>query len=232
VSDAVPSGLLASHPDTAYFWGHVAGAGDVDGERVVVETADEACAERLAAIAGGGEIDHDRIERPYAHDTALTKAEDEYTVTVSGGVAAQGSAAFGLPTGDEAGGYRFSALADHRRQLLRGLLESCGTVCFKSSAGVVGVSFVHDDRALLETVDRLLADSPVDAPTGDVSETSSGGFWFGIDDDAAGAFGEWVYDGSDDRDLFAPTRRQKLRRSLDRAAAMAPASEPTPGGDG
>ena len=153
-------------------------------------------------------------------------------MTVSGGVAAQGSAAFGLPTGEERGGYRFDALSEHRRQLLRGLLESCGTVCFKSSAGVVGISFVHDDRALLETVDQLLEACPVDAPTGEISATSSGGYWFGIDDDAAGAFGEWVYDGSDDRDLFAPTRRQKLRRSLDRAAAMAPASEPTPGGDG
>lgn len=220
MSEAAPSGLLASHPDTAYFWGHVAGAGDIDRESLTVETPDEACADRLAAIAGGGEIDHDRIERPYAHDTDLTKAEDEYTVTVAGGVAAQGSAAFGLPT-DGDGGYRFSALADHRRELLRGLLESCGTVCFKSSAGVVGISFVHDDRVLLETIDRLLAECPVDAPTGEISETSSGGYWFGVDDDdAAGAFGEWVYDGSDDRDLFAPTRRRKLEQSLERAATL------------
>ncbi len=222
MSDAVPSGLLASHPDTAYFWGHVAGAGEINRDSLAVVAADEACAERLAAIAGGGTVDHDRIERPYAHDTDLTKAEDEYTVTVSGAVAAQGSAVFGLPIGDDDGGYRFDALSDHRRQLLRGLLESCGTVCFKSSAGVVGVSFVHDDRALLETVDRLLAACPVDAPTGEISETSSGGHWFGIDDAAAGAFGEWVYDGSDGRDLFAPTRRRKLEQSLERAAALEP----------
>jgi len=228
VTDAVPSGLLASHPDTAYFWGHVAGAGDVGRERLRVTAPDEACAERLAAVAGGGEIDHRRTERPYAHDTDLTKADDEYTVTVSGGIAAQGGAAFGLPTDGEGGGYRFDALEDYRRQLLRGLLESCGTVCFKSSAGVVGVSFVHDDRALLETVDRLLAECPVDAPTGAVSETSSGGFWFGIDDGAAGAFGGWVYDGSDDRGLFAPTRRRKLVQSLDRAAALRSGSEPEP----
>ena len=226
MSETAPSGLLASHPDTAYFWGHVAGTGDVDRERLTVETTDGTCAERLAAIAGGGEIDHDRIDRPYAHDTDLTKAEDEYTVTVSGGVAAQGCAAFGLPTGEERGGYRFDALSEHRRQLLRGLLESCGTVCFKSSAGVVGISFVHDDRALLETVDQLLEACPVDAPTGEISATSSGGYWFGIDDDAAGAFGEWVYDGSDDRDLFAPTRRRKLEGSLERAAALDAEPEP------
>ena len=225
MSETAPSGLLASHPDTAYFWGHVAGAGDVDRERLTVETADGTCAERLAAIAGGGEIAHDRIDRPYAHDTDLTKTEDEYTVTVSGAVVAQGSAAFGLPTGEERGGYRFDALSKHRRQLLRGLLESCGTVCFKSSAGVVGVSFVHGDRALLETIDRLLSECPVDAPTGEISETASGGYWFGIDDAAAGAFGEWVYDGSDTRDLFAPTRRRKLEQSLDQAAKLDPEAD-------
>ena len=225
MSETAPSGLLASHPDTAYFWGHVAGAGDVDRERLTVETTDGTCADRLAAIAGGGEIAHDRIDRPYAHDTDLTKTEDEYTVTVSGAVVAQGSAAFGLPTGEERGGYRFDALSKHRRQLLRGLLESCGTVCFKSSAGVVGVSFVHDDRALLETIDRLLSECPVDAPTGEISETASGGYWFGIDDAAAGAFGEWVYDGSDTRDLFAPTRRRKLEQSLDQAAKLDPEAD-------
>ena len=229
MSEAAPSGLLASHPDTAYFWGHVAGAGDIERDGLTVEAADEACAERLAAIAGGGEIDHDRTERPYAHDTDLTKAEDEYTVTVSGGIAAQGGAAFGLPTDGDDGGYRFDALAAHRRELLRGLLESCGTVCFKSSSGSVGVSFVHDDRALLETIGRLLAECPIDAPTGDVSETSSGGYWFGVDDEAAGAFGEWVYDGSDERDLFAPTRRQKLERSLERAAELGTGSEAADG---
>jgi hypothetical protein len=230
VSEAVPSGLLAAHPDTAYFWGHVAGAGTVERDRVVVAAPDGTCAERLAAVAGGGRIDHDRIERPYAHDTDLTKTEDEYTVTVTGGVVTQGSAAFGLPTGDEAGGYRFDVFADHRRPLLRGLLESCGTVCFNSAAATVGISFVHDDRALLETIDRLLAASPVDAPTGGISETSSGGYWFGIGDDAAGAFGAWVYDGSDDRDLFAPTRRRKLRQSLDRAAELD--SDPAAGAGG
>ena len=175
MSRTAPSGLLASHPDTAYFWGHVAGAGDVDRESLTVETPDEACAERLAAIAGGGEIDHDRIERPYAHDTDLTKTEDEYTVTVTGGIAAQGGAAFGLPTGDADGGYRFDALSDNRRQLLRGLLESCGTVCFKSSAGVVGVSFVHDDRALFSPTRRRKLERSLERAAALGSEPDAGG---------------------------------------------------------
>ncbi|MFD1634433.1 cobalamin biosynthesis protein [Haloplanus ruber] len=212
-----PSSLLECHPETAYFWGHVAGDGEVRADDLTVRAPDEGCADRLVAIAGGGDVDHHRTEREYAHDTSITRTEDEYHVTVAGDVAARGSAAFGLPTGENRGGYRFDALADANRQLLRGLLESCGTVCFKSSAGVVGISFVHDDRTLLETIQGRLDACPVDVPTDDIAETSSGGYWFGVDDAAGDRFGRWVYDGSEATDLFAPTRRQKLLRSLEQA---------------
>lgn len=211
-----PTDLLESRPATAYFWGHVAGGGDLREDRLTVETSDEACADRLVAVAGGT-VDHRRTERPYAHDTSVTRTEDEYRVAVTGDVVGRASAAFGLPVGEESGGYRFDVFADQRRQLLRGLLESCGTVCLKSSTETVGVSFVHDDRALLETVRSLLSACPVDAPAGELQETSSGGHWFGLDDDAVASFGAWVYDGSDETGLFAPTRRRKLRRSLEQA---------------
>ncbi|ELZ61885.1 MULTISPECIES: hypothetical protein [unclassified Haloferax] len=209
--------LLESAPETAYLWGHVAGGGEVERGEFTVSTSDETCANRLAVIAGGGDIDRRETEREYAHNTAVTRVKDEYRVTVDGDVVRSASAAFGLPVGDDAGGYRFDVFEDRRKQLLRGLLESCGTVCFKSSTGTVGISFVHDDRALLETVDRLLDACPVNAPTGEIGETSSGGYWFGIDDDAAAGFGEWVYEGSDGTNLFAPTRRRKLVRSLEEA---------------
>ncbi|ADQ65949.1 hypothetical protein C499_19252 [Halogeometricum borinquense DSM 11551] len=211
------SDLLKGAPETAYLWGHVAGSGDIQPGEFTISTNDETCADRLAAIAGGGDIDQRETERPYAHNTAVTRTKDEYLVTVEGDVVSNATAAFGLPVGDDAGGYRFDVFEEFQRQLLRGLLESCGTVCFKSSSGTVGISFVHDDRKLLETVDSLLDACPVDAPTGEISETSSGGYWFGLDDDAAAPFGTWVYDGSDETNLFAPTRRQKLTRSLEQA---------------
>jgi hypothetical protein len=220
MTDDTPGGLLSSHPETAYFWGSVAGDGDLQEDQITVRACDEASAERLRSIAGGGSIEQRRTERAYAHDTDLTRTGEEYEVTVRGGVAARGSAAFGLPTGTESGGYRFDALSEHDRQLLRGLLESCGTVCFKSSSGTVGVSFVHDDRRLLERIDGLLAGCAVDAPTGEIAETSAGGYWFGIDDAAAGRFGEWVYKGSEATGLFAPTRRRKLRQSIEQAAEL------------
>jgi hypothetical protein len=217
IESGVPDDMLASHPETAYFWGRVAGNGDLTRDSVTVRTGDETAARRLASIAGADQVDHRIRERAYAHDTSITRTEDEYTVQVFGDLADRAGAALGLPVAGRAGGYRFDALADHDRQLVRGLLESCGTVCFKESAGTVGVSFVHDDRRLLETIAHRLAALPVDAPTGEVSETSSGGYWFGVDDDAVPALGPWLYEGSASSGLFAPSRRRKLERSLDQA---------------
>lgn len=219
VEVTVPDSLLANHPETAYFWGYAAGSGDLTETSVTIETNDETAAERLVAIAGGGSVDHSIAEREYAHDTSITRREDEYTVQVFGDVAARAAAAFGLPLDGEAGGYRFSAFDGNERQLLRGLLEACGTVCFKSSSGTVGISFVHEDQRLLETIQSLLGDLPVDAPCGERSEASSG-YYFSVKDSAAGEVGPHLYDGTEESGLFAPSRRRKLRRSLEQAEGV------------
>ncbi|SEQ44500.1 cobalamin biosynthesis protein [Natrinema salaciae] len=239
----VPADPLAGHPATAYFWGHVAGSGDVSDDgavrndvrtadgarrsraRIEVVTTDEASADVLAAIAGG-DLEHETATRDYAHDTSITRTEDEYTLSIDGdggdGDAGSGllgrSGALGLPV-DGRGNYRFGAFSAYDRELLRGLLEGCGTICFKSSSGTVGISFVHDDEDLLELAQDLIADCPIDAPFGDRSETSSGGYWFGVDDDAAPVFGTWLYENCEETGLFAPSRRRKLERSLEQAAA-------------
>lgn len=210
-----PRDMLASHPETAYFWGRVAADGDCEDECITVRTSDEIAARRLATIAGSEQADHRIIERAYAHDTSIIRREDEYTLQVIGDLADRASAALGLPLDGEAGGYRFDTLADHDRELLRGLLEGCGTVCFKSDAGAVGVSFVHEDRRLLRTIQSLLADTPIEAPCDDLSEASSG-YWFGVDDDAVPTLGDWLYEGSEQTGLFAPSRRRKLRKSIER----------------
>lgn len=217
-SDA-PGDLLDAHPETAYFWGRVVGDGDVTTESVTVRTNDETAAERLAAIAGADAVDHDTVDREYAHDTSITRTENSYAVLVGGSVGDRAAAAFGLPLDGGSGGYRLDALAEYDRRLLRGLLEGCGTVCFKSSSGTVGISFVHGDRKLLERIQGLLDAAEIDAPYGDLSETSSGGYWFGVDDHAAPAVGEWLYRGSEATGLFAPSRRRKLRRSIEEATA-------------
>ncbi|MCG1003699.1 MULTISPECIES: hypothetical protein [Halobacterium] len=221
-----PASALAAHPETAYFWGHVAGAGRLTDSCVTVETSDEDAADKLAAIAGGERTGHRVEEREYAHDTSVTRREDEYTVQVFGGLAARAAAAFGLPLDGDAGGYRLDAFRDHPRHLLRGLVESCGTVCFKSSSGTVGLSFVHEDRALLDAIRSLLDDAPVDAPYGEVSEASSG-YYFSVEDDAVPELGAWLYEDSEASGLFAPSRRRKLRRSLEQSEGV----ESVPGGE-
>ena len=214
-----PGDMLAAHPETAYFWGRVAGDGDCREACVTVRTSDETAARRLGSIAGAELTDQRIVERPYAHDTSITRQEEQYTVQVVGPLAERASGALGLPFEGEAGGYRLDPLADYDRQLLRGLVEGCGTVCFKSGDGdsseAVGLSFVHESEGLLRTVQSLLDDIPVAAPYGELSETSSG-YWFGIEDNAVPAVGEWCYEGSESSGLFAPSRRRKLRQSIER----------------
>jgi hypothetical protein len=212
--------LLTSTPATAYFWGRVAGDGELTPDCVTVRTDDETSADALAAIAGAGRTDHDHrvAARESAHDASIVRFEDEYELQVFGTPADRASAALGLPIDGQPGGYRFNTLSEHRPQLVRGLLEACGTVCFRESSVSVGVSFVHDDEALLRTVRSLLDAADPHVPTDDLSETSSGGYWFGLADDAdTTAFARWVYAGSDGSGLYSAERRQKLRRSVERA---------------
>jgi len=212
--------LLASTPATAYFWGRVAGDGELTRDCVTVRAEDETAADALAAIAGAGRTnrDHRTAARESAHDASIVRFEDEYELQVFGAPAERAGAGLGLPIDGQPGGYRFDAFSEYRPQLVRGLLEACGTVCFRESSGSVGVSFVHDDATLLRTIRSLLDAAEPRVPTDDRSETSSGGHWFGLADDAdTAAFASWTYAGSDGSGLYSAERRQKLRRSVERA---------------
>jgi hypothetical protein len=210
--------LLAASPATAYFWGRVAGDGDLTHDCVTVRTGDDTAADALAAVAGANRTDHRVAARESAHDASIVRYEDEYELQVIGAPAERAGAALGLPLDGQPGGYRFDAFADHRAPLVRGLLEACGTVCFRESAGAVGISFVHGDDRLLETVRALLDAADPHLPTDDLAESSSGGYWFGLADDAdVAGFARWVYAGSDASGLYATERRRKLRRSVERA---------------
>ncbi|ELZ38194.1 hypothetical protein [Halorubrum distributum] len=217
--ESTPDDMLARHPETAYFWGHVAGNGRVTENGVRVTVSDEDAAHRLSAIAGGGTVDHRIAEREFAHDTAVTRQADEYTVQIiDPTLAANAAAALGLPTGSDPGGYRFDAHRDHRRELLRGLLEACGVVCFRESSAAVGISFVHDDARLLSRIRTTLDAAGFDAE--EPQSSSSGGYWFSVADDDTAAFAEWVYEGAGETGLFATDRRRKTLRSVERAAGL------------
>ena len=102
--ETTPDDMLARHPETAYFWGHVAGSGRVTDRGIRIEVADEDAARRLSAIAGGGTVDHRIAERDFAHDPAVTRQADEYTVQIiDPTLAANAAAALGLPVGSDPG---------------------------------------------------------------------------------------------------------------------------------
>lgn len=210
--------LLSSTPETAYLWGRVAGDGDLEDGQVIVRTADEQSADALAAVLGADRPDADVTAHESAHDASVVRFQDEYELQVVGATASRASAALGLPIDGQPGGYRFDTLSDYRPQLVRGLLEACGTICFRESANAVGISFVHHDDALLRTVRSQLDAATPSVPTDGIEETSSGGHWFGLADDAdVPGFAEWVYADSDETGMYSASRRRKLRRSVERA---------------
>lgn len=211
-----PSDMLAAHPETAYFWGRVAGNGEIEEDCVTLRTRDETAARRLAAIAGAERVDHRIREREFAHDTAIARGEDEYTVQVFGDLTERASAALGFPLKDQPGGYRFDVFASYDRQLLRGLLEACGVVCFRESAGEVGISFVHEGRRLHQRIRTLLDAAELAVEYGALEESSNGGYWFGIEEGTE-TIAAWLYEGSDQSGLFSPSRRRKTLRSVERA---------------
>ena len=215
--------LLASTPATAYFWGRVAGNGKLTQNCVTVWTEDETSADALAALAGASRTDHDHriAAHESTHDASVVRFEDEYELQVFGTLADRASAALGLPIDGQPGGYRLDTFSEYRPQLVRGLLEACGTVCFRESSGSVGISFVHDDKSLLQTVRSLLNSADPDVLTNSLSDTSSGGYWFSLADEVdMAAFSQWVYTGSDESELYSAERRQKLRRSIERATGI------------
>ncbi len=210
--------LLAASRETAYFWGRVAGDGDLTAACVTVRAGDETAADTLAAIAGADQMSHDVSRHSSAHDCSIVRFEDEYELQVFGTLAKRASAALGLPLEGQPGGYRFDTFREYRAPLVRGILEACGTVCFRESSGSVGISFVHESERFLETVRSLLADAGPSLPTNDPQESSSGGYWFGLADEAdTAAFARWLYAGSEASGLYSDQRRQKLRRSVERA---------------
>ncbi len=221
--------LLAPTPETAYFWGRVAGDGELTAEHVTVRAGDETAVDALAAIAGidagGDRADHRVTARQSAHDASVIRHEEAYElrIRIPPSFAERTTDALGISVAtDSRGELRFDRFDEHRQQLVRGLLEACGTICFRESSASVGVSFVHEERQLLEMLRSLLDRSDPSIPTDGLSDSSSGGYWFGLGDDADPAtFARWVYDESDASGLYAADRRRKLRRSVERATGGA-----------
>lgn len=198
--------LLTPTRETSYFWGWVAGGGELTDDAVAVRTQDEQAANALGTIGGVVETDNEVVAHESAHDASIVRYAEEYELRIP---------VADPPAFDGEWVERFTA---HRPQLVRGLLEACGTICFRESSASVGISFVHEDERLLETLRSLLGGASLSIPTEKLAASSSGGWWFGLADGAdTEAFARWVYAGSEASGLYSTERRRKLRRSVERA---------------
>ncbi|MBI3804527.1 MAG: hypothetical protein HY282_12285 [Nitrospirae bacterium] len=93
--------------------------------------------------------------------------------------------------------------------LERGILEGCGTLCYKKSTRGIGISFTAADRewlaALRDEIQRHHASEPIET-------TVEGRHWFSIQDTESRSYADWLY--GDPAAPHSPARRRKLERVL------------------
>ncbi|WP_330631834.1 cobalamin biosynthesis protein [Halocatena halophila] len=219
--DSVVASFTTPTARTAYLWGHIIGNGSITDDAIVVRFSDRNLASRLQSIGNQpSSLSHETAANRSAHDATITRFEETFELRYSLGARAidRLTDQLGIDAREEYVCPELERFELHRRQLCRGLLESCGTICFRESSATVGVSFVHDDRGVLQEIRRQLRMSEPTVLTNSIEESSSGGYWFGLADATEfGACTRWWYARSDDSGLYEPARRKKLRRSVERA---------------
>jgi|GEM_PF-2621986 len=114
---------------------------------------------------------------------------------------------------------RFSAFLP---DVHRGILEGCGTLCYKKESRRIGISFTSTDPTWLE---ELHAEVGREYPCGPVQKSERGSYWFGIADASTRAYATWLY--HDPQAPHSKARRRKLRQVLGqlselRSGEMAP----------
>ncbi|MDY6775834.1 MAG: hypothetical protein SV253_07140 [Halobacteria archaeon] len=175
----------------AYAWGYAVGSRGVEDGEIEFEVKHRETAEKLADILGG-EADPVTRERENAH----RDVEGEERVYE---VSAKTDADFH----DDI--ERLKSFVDdgYEKVSLRGLLESCGTICYKKSTKSLGVSFSTPSHRLTTTIQDLIEP---DFETGHIERASSGNYWFSVED--VDDFADYVYE--DKANLYSPPRHDKL----------------------
>ncbi len=216
--DTVVSSFTTPTTKTAYLWGRIIGNGSVTDDAIVVRVGDRALASRLRSIGNQtGTRTHETTATQSAHDATVTRFKATFELRYSLCSRDMDRLTDHLDIDGPGGCPELDRFESYRQQLCRGLLESCGTICFRESSATVGVSFVHDDRDVLQEIRRQLRVSEPTVRTNPIEESSSGGYWFGLADATEfGACTRWWYAQSDDSGLYEPARRNKLRRSVER----------------
>lgn len=93
--------------------------------------------------------------------------------------------------------------------LERGILEGCGTLCYKKSTRGIGISFTSFDPEWLSALRREIEKHH---PCGPIAETERGSRWFSIEDEATRSYADWLY--GDPAAPHSRSRRRKLKQVL------------------
>jgi hypothetical protein len=110
----------------------------------------------------------------------------------------------------------FDQYRSHQPHLERGILEGCGTLCYKKSTRGIGISFTSFDPDWLSALRHEIQQHH---PCGPIAKTERGSHWFSIEDEATRSYTDWLYGDPD-----APhsrNRRRKLQQVLGQIGASA-----------
>jgi hypothetical protein len=103
----------------------------------------------------------------------------------------------------------FEAYRREQADLERGILEGCGTLCYRKSTRGMGISFASYDRDWLAV---LHGEVQKHDPCLPMRQTERGSHWFSIDEGATRRYAGWLY--SDPAAPHSPSRRRKLLQVL------------------
>lgn len=103
----------------------------------------------------------------------------------------------------------FERYRPQQSHLERGILEGCGTLCYKKSTRGIGISFTSFDA---EWLSSLRAEVQKHHRCGSISESERGSRWFSIEDEETRSYADWLY--GDPEAPHSPARRRKLQQVL------------------
>ena len=103
----------------------------------------------------------------------------------------------------------FEAFRRDQSHLERGILEGCGTLCYKKSTRGMGISFTSFDHDWLKS---LREEVQKHHPCTPIQKTERGSHWFGIEAPATKPYADWLY--GDPAAPHSPSRRRKLQQVL------------------
>jgi len=110
----------------------------------------------------------------------------------------------------------FDRYRRHQPHLERGMLEGCGTLCYKKSTRGIGISFTSSDRLWISSLREEIGKHHA---CGSIAETERGRYWFNIADEATRSYADWLY--GDPAAPHSRTRRRKLQQVLGQIGASA-----------